>query len=239
MIILRVLSRLLQYPDEELIGEIDEMIEVISKSAELLGRDERTALLRLARALKEGDLIELQERYTELFDRTRSLSLHLFEHVHGESRDRGQAMVDLLARYEEEGLHLAASELPDYLPLFLEYLSILPSERAVADLREPIAVILAIRERLEKRESPYAAVLRALDALAGREPPSAELGELLAEEDDDPNDFRRIDAVYSEEPVSFMETPRQAAIGTKLAQRAAARARSAAPGAPPPGGGAS
>ena len=75
------------------------------------------------RSSPTGDLYDLQERYVLLFDRTRSLSLHLFEHVHGESRDRGQAMVDLKALYERHGLHMSSSELPDHLPLFLEFLS--------------------------------------------------------------------------------------------------------------------
>lgn len=82
--------------------------------------------------LASQDLYELQARYVDLFDRSRALSLHLFEHVHGESRDRGQAMVDLKALYESHGLEITASELPDFLPLFLEYLSLRPLEEAKA-----------------------------------------------------------------------------------------------------------
>ena len=93
------------------------------------------ALDRLLDELATGDLYDLQERYVLLFDRTRSLSLHLFEHVHGESRDRGQAMVDLKALYERHGLLMSSSELPDHLPLFLEFLSDHPRGRGCGAAR--------------------------------------------------------------------------------------------------------
>ena len=86
----------------------------------------RAAIGALLAELAGRDIYELQERYFALFDRSRTLSLHLFEHVHGESRDRGQAMADLIALYRGHGLEPTASELPDFLPLFLEFLSLLP-----------------------------------------------------------------------------------------------------------------
>ena len=67
--------------------------------------------------------LEAQAKYDSLFERGRSLSLWLFEHVHGESRDRGQAMVDLMAQYDMAGFEINAKELPDYLPMYLEFLS--------------------------------------------------------------------------------------------------------------------
>ena len=100
----------------------------------------------------------MQERYVELFDRTRSLSLHLFEHVHGESRDRGQAMIDLKSLYEKNGLFLGAAELPDYVPVFLEFLSTRPLTEARTLLGQTAHILTALAERLEKRRSPYAAV---------------------------------------------------------------------------------
>ena len=123
---LKALSALLTYPTAELqqaAGEISEAIE----NEPALSVGVRDQLHRLLKELASDDLYDLQERYVLLFDHTRSLSLHLFEHVHGESRDRGQAMIDLKAQYEKAGLFMGAAELPDFLPLFLEYLSTLPA----------------------------------------------------------------------------------------------------------------
>src|SRR5207244_13070491 len=97
-----------------------------------------------------GDLYDLQERYVLLFDRTRSLSLHLFEHVHGESRDRGQAMIDLKNQYENAGLEISATELPDFVPLFLEFLSTRPRADAYELLGQPAHILSAMAERLRK-----------------------------------------------------------------------------------------
>jgi nitrate reductase delta subunit len=149
------------------------------------------------------DLYELQERYVFLFDRTRSLSLHLFEHVHGESRDRGQALVDLQALYDEHGLEVAANELPDYLPLFLEFLSTLPLDEACELLRQPLHIIGALHERLRRRRSPYAAVFRALQQIARQVPDAGELKALLAQPDDDPDDLAALDRAWEDQPVSF------------------------------------
>ncbi len=99
------------------------------------GQHAARSCIRCCTSLPTGDLYDLQERYVLLFDRTRSLSLHLFEHVHGESRDRGQAMIDLKAQYEQAGLAMSAAELPDFLPLFLEYLATLPRERSLRHAR--------------------------------------------------------------------------------------------------------
>ena len=125
---------------------------------------------RLLKELAAGDLYDLQERYVLLFDRTRSLSLHLFEHVHGESRDRGQAMVDLKAQYEKAGLEQDSTELPDFLPLFLEYASTLPATEARDALAQPAHIFAAMAERLRKRRSAYEAVFRALVALSAAKP---------------------------------------------------------------------
>ena len=218
MVTYAVLSRLLQYPSRGLADEVAEMRMILAEEG-LLTAAGRQAIEPLLAQLRDGEEIELQERYTDLFDRTRSLSLHLFEHVHGESRDRGQAMVELLERYREAGLEIAARELPDYLPLYLEYLSLLPPKDAAEGLAAPVALLSVIRDRLEKRDSPYAAVFCALEELAGTVPVQDEVEKVLEEPDDDPNDFLAVDRVYAEEPVSFMETPRQAAIGSILARK--------------------
>ena len=198
----KALSALLSYPTEDLQAAAKEIRVELAKEA-LVPTWALAQLDRLIGDLELGDLFDLQERYVFLFDRTRSLSLHLFEHVHGESRDRGQAMVDLQALYARAGLSIEASELPDYLPMFLEFLSTRPTEEACALLGEPAAVIVVLKERLRKRRSPYAAVFRALEAIAARAPERSAIEELRKAADDDPNDFAALDAAWEDQPVTF------------------------------------
>jgi nitrate reductase delta subunit len=162
---LKVLSALLSYPTGELQAAVPEMRAALDAEARLPQKS-RDRLDRILEEIATGDLYNLQERYVLLFDRTRSLSLHLFEHVHGESRDRGQAMVDLKALYERHGLLMSSSELPDHLPLFLEFLSEIPEAEARDLLEETSHVLEAIRLRLKKRESPYSSVSSCAQALA-------------------------------------------------------------------------
>jgi nitrate reductase molybdenum cofactor assembly chaperone NarJ/NarW len=153
--------------------------------------------------LAAHDLYDAQERYILLFDRTRSLSLHLFEHVHGESRDRGQAMVDLIRVYEDGGYTPTASELPDFLPLFLEYASTRPPTEAIELIGQPGHVFAALRERLGKRSSPYEVVFAALVALSKAKLDEAALAALRAEPDPEPDDLEALDAAWEEEEVTF------------------------------------
>ena len=149
---LKAFSALLSYPTAELqqaAGEISETIEAETA----IPVSVRDRLHKLLTELAADDIYDLQERYTLLFDRTRSLSLHLFEHVHGESRDRGQAMIDLKAQYEKANLFMGAAELPDFLPLFLEFLSTLPAQEASDMLGQPAHILAAMAERLRKRGS--------------------------------------------------------------------------------------
>ncbi|MGP0093152.1 MAG: nitrate reductase molybdenum cofactor assembly chaperone [Xanthobacteraceae bacterium] len=198
----KALSALLTYPTSELQQAAAELRHAIDGEA-LVPRAMRRPLGQLIEDIATGDLVDLQERYVLLFDRTRSLSLHLFEHVHVESRDRGQAMIDLKSQYENHGLFIGASELPDFLPLFLEYLSTLPAAEACATLAQPAHILAALAERLRKRQSPYAAALRALVALAGVKPKQEELAGLLAEPDPEPTDLAALDAAWEDEPVTF------------------------------------
>lgn len=202
----KVLSLLLSYPGEA-IQEVAEELKLALRKDGLLPSGIGGRLEAMIDEMADGDLYELQERYVLLFDRTRSLSLNLFEHVHGESRDRGQAMVDLLATYEAHGLHLTARELPDHLPLFLEFLSTLPEADATVYLREAAHVIAALQVRLEKRESTYAAVFDALAVLAGPPEGAAEIARTALQEDDDPNDLAALDAAWEETAVTFGPDP--------------------------------
>jgi len=140
---LKALSALLTYPSRELQEAIQQIVEIIG-NCETLDDGTRKQLRILTDDLANGDLYELQESYTDLFDRTRSLSLHIFEHIHGESRDRGQAMVDLQNHYAEYGMEIGASELPDYIPLFLEFLSTLPAAETSDLLWQPTNILSSI-----------------------------------------------------------------------------------------------
>jgi nitrate reductase delta subunit len=198
----KVLSALLSYPTAELQQAGGELSAALDADGLITGHV-RAALQRLIDDIADGDLYDLQERYTLLFDRTRSLSLHLFEHVHGESRDRGQAMIDLKAMYEQAGLDISASELPDFLPLFLEFLSTRPANEARATLGQPAHILAALGERLRKRKSPYEAVFRALAALAAAKPRPEDVAVLMQEPDPDPLDLQALDAAWEDEPVTF------------------------------------
>ncbi|MBN8937835.1 MAG: nitrate reductase molybdenum cofactor assembly chaperone, partial [Rhizobiales bacterium] len=122
MLVFKVFSALLSYPAEDMRQALPEIAEVI-KASPLVAARERQGLLDLIEEIGRGDLLTVEERYTDLFDRGHALSLHLFEHLHGDSRDRGEAMVELKQLYAAAGFELSARELPDYLPVVLEYLS--------------------------------------------------------------------------------------------------------------------
>jgi nitrate reductase delta subunit len=197
----RALALLLSYPSAEVQALAREAHDVILAEALVPAKIAR-ALSTLAAELAEGDPYDLQERYVWLFDRTRSLSLNLYEHVHGESRDRGEAMVSLLELYRSKGLELTANELPDHLPVFLEFLSSLPKDEAASLLGEAAHVLAAMGERLHKRQSPYRAVFGALSAMAG-DADSEALAAILAEPDDNPDDLETMDKLWAETAVTF------------------------------------
>ena len=200
----RALAALLSYPTAELQAAAarGEVKAAIAREGLLTPR-QAAKLDPLLDEIRTWDLLDLQERYVDLFDRSRSRALHLFEHVHGESRDRGTAMVELQKMYDAAGLEIADNELPDYLPLYLEYCSVLSPDEARARLGQPIHVVSAIGARLKKRESPYAGIFAALEALAASKADPTDLDQLLAGDDDEPNDTERLDATWSEEPVTF------------------------------------
>jgi nitrate reductase molybdenum cofactor assembly chaperone NarJ/NarW len=191
----RALSALLGYPTAELVAVLPEIQAVIDQQPRLRRR-ERRALRGLLAELAASDLLDAQERYVGLFDRGRATSLHLFEHVHGESRDRGQAMVDLNATYARAGLRLAANELPDYLPVLLEFLSSQPDEVAHEMLGDCAHILRRIGDVLAKQQSTYAAVFAAALALAG------ERGLGTDRSSDDARE-RPLDDEWVEEPVIF------------------------------------
>jgi nitrate reductase molybdenum cofactor assembly chaperone NarJ/NarW len=196
MLTYRVLAALLAYPEAETVAALDEVEQIIVREG-LVPPHRRAVLAELFESMRAGDLLDLQERYVALFDRRRSVSLHLYEHVHGESRDRGQAMVRLAQLYRLHGLEIAARELPDYLPLYLEFLSVLPPAAVPRFLTEAMPIVAAIGERLRAWQSPYAAVFEALVAIANA-PASA----IVLPDDDE--DAAALDREWEEQEVSFM-----------------------------------
>jgi nitrate reductase delta subunit len=187
---LRVLARLLAYPDAELRSHVGALREALHEERAV--EPQRLAELdALIETLALAPALETEAAYVELFDRGRATSLHLFEHVHGDSRDRGPAMIDLAQTYEKAGMYLAEGEMPDFLPVVLEFTSTQPPREAREFLAEMAHIFNSIFAALQQRESAYASVLGALLELAGEK---AQPVQIAAEEP--------IDAVW-EEPVVF------------------------------------
>jgi nitrate reductase delta subunit len=219
----RALAALIAYPTEALQAATGEIAAVLAEEG-LVPPPQRAAIDGLLAELAGRDIYDLQERYFALFDRSRTLSLHLFEHVHGESRDRGQAMADLIELYRGHGFEPTASELPDFLPLFLEFLSLLPGDEAQALLAEPAGILQALAERLVTRKSAYAAVFAALATLANA--PAIDAPDTSAE---DPDDLVALDAAWEEAAVHFGPGEQIDSCGTdRLRTRLRAATRDAA-----------
>ncbi len=200
MLTVRALAALLAYPSADLKANAGELRDLFARE-QMLSHAERQKLEPLLTRLEGDDLLELQSTYSELFDRSRSLSLHLFEHVHGDSRERGQAMIDLGRQYLDSGFFLEASELPDFIPVFLEYASCLPVKGARETLGQPVHVFAALAERLDKRGSDYAGIFHSLVALADSRPDAAAIAEI--DENTPKEDPVTIDEEWEEAPVSF------------------------------------
>jgi nitrate reductase delta subunit len=163
---LRVLAALLAYPDAQMQRHLPEMRSLLDAEA-AVSPSRRVEIGALMETLRRADPLETESAYVELFDRGRATSLHLFEHVHGDSRERGPAMIDLGQTYEKAGLVLAPGELPDFLPAVLEFVSTQPPSEARAFLAEIAHILNALFGALRKRESAYASVVGALIELAG------------------------------------------------------------------------
>jgi len=180
----QALALLLTYPEQAWIDHLDEAEALLIQEASI-NAEAAPRLQALFSLLREETLIELQQNYVATFDQNPSHSLHLFEHIHGESRDRGQAMVDLIEEYRKHDLEIDASELPDYVPLFLEYLSILPNEDAATLLGEAINVLALIGRKLQANGSAYHTVfdvlqsLSPVEAVALPEPPVRDMDEAM------------------------------------------------------------
>lgn len=198
----KIISLLLSYPNEEL-QQSGNLLRATLDQLSDLNEAQIVGLKSLISSIVDRDIYDVQEDYVLLFDRTRSLSLHLFEHVYGENRDRGQAMVDLKTMYDDAGFEIDAPEMPDYLPMFLEFLSTRSDEEARHLLGETLHIIAAIRQRLQKRGSLYATAFVALESLAGVKADEALTSEIVNRQEDDPNDLEALDCIWEEEAITF------------------------------------
>lgn len=202
MIAIRLIARLLEYPDQAFFDHQDEILAALQEADEL-SSEQKSALASIIHRCAARPLLDLQSDYSELFDRGRATSLLLFEHVHGESRDRGQAMVDLMAQYRADGLEIDARELPDHLPLYLEYLAQGGRDRVRHGLEDVAPILALLAARLAQRGSIYAELFPLLLALSGSSATPEALQTQVAGEtrDDTP---QALDAVWEEEQVSFI-----------------------------------
>lgn len=203
---LKAFSLILSYPTRELQHAMPEIGGVLASDTRLTAAARR-ALRPLVEELAGRDIYDLQETFVMLFDRSRTLSLNLFEHVHGESRDRGGAMVSLVETYREGGFDPVTSELPDHLPVLLEFLSTRPFAEAQDTLADAAHIFEALNARLDRRQSPYAAVFASLLQLAGVTADQEAVAEMLAQPDDDPTDLEALDEVWEESEVRFGPDP--------------------------------
>ncbi|AHY07904.1 nitrate reductase molybdenum cofactor assembly chaperone [Serratia plymuthica] len=230
MISLKVIARLLDYPEQALFDHQKALIEALEPANELdLHRSAQ--LILFIRRFCARPLLDVQAEYCELFDRGRATSLLLFEHVHGESRDRGQAMVDLMAQYRTAGLEIDSRELPDFLPLYLEYLASRSQAQAAEGLQDIAPILALLGARLQQRESPYAVLFDLLLTLSGTGVDSASLESQVAGEarDDTP---QALDAVWEEEQVRFISQGSLGEQGCVSAQQTAHQRRFAGAVAP-------
>ncbi len=202
---LKLIGVLMDYPEDEMWAHREELLAATGDCG--LAPPQCSALGRFARELLDTDPLVAQDTWLGLFDRGRSMSLLLFEHIHGESRDRGQAMVDLLAAYGRNGFELAARELPDYLPLLLEYLSQRPQAEGVDWLRHVGHIITLLAARAAERHSPYALLFEILVHIGAGKLDTRALRERARAEprDDTPE---AMDRLWEEEAVRFgVEAP--------------------------------
>lgn len=193
----KILGLLLTYPEGSVLKAHDELLQVIQDEA-ILPKGAIKKIKHFIDVQNNKELLEIQEDYVDLFDRGRAHCLHLFEHIHGESRDRGQAMVDLIETYKSKGIYIDNNELPDYLPLFMEYLSNCSFHEASELLGDAIDVIAMIGKKLEKRGSIYADVFSAIEVLSSIKPDKTKIAQAIAEAPKDPETLVELDEEWKE-----------------------------------------
>lgn len=200
MNVLKLIGVLLDYPRDELWQHGQELLSATDDAS--LPPARRAQLHALVAALLASDPLDAQDNWLSSFDRGRSMSLLLFEHIHGESRDRGQAMVDLLETYRRNGFEIDARELPDYLPLVLEYLAHRPEAEARDWLHHIGHIAGMLAARAAERELPHALLFEIL-VEAGEGKVNLELLRRRASEEARDDTAEAMDRLWEEEAVRF------------------------------------
>ncbi len=200
MLVLKVISRLLDYPSQELFDHSNDLVNVVNES--VLSTDHKSQLVAFIKQLASSDLYDAQERYDLLFERGRSLSLLLFEHVHGESRDRGQAMVNLLDEYKTHGFDVNSEQLPDFIPLYLEFLSEQDKPYVQEWLSDVSHILTVLSERLLDRECDYRILFESLIELSGATVEREKIAESVKKEVPD-NTMDAIDKAWEDKEIRF------------------------------------
>ena len=200
MSLLKLVGVLLDYPQDELWRHGEELLAAADDPG--LPKHRRADLARFVRGLLDTDPLVAQDQWLSTFDRGRAMSLLLFEHIHGESRDRGQAMVDLIEAYRKNGFELSAKELPDYLPLLLEYLAQRPTAEAREWLHHVSHIVGLLAARAGERKSPQAVLFEILVEFADGK---LDLGALRQRASEEPRDDTPevMDRLWEEEAVRF------------------------------------
>ncbi len=193
----KILGLFLTYPEGTVFNASEELLQTL-RSEGILPNKSIQRMERFLKTQKNKDLMDVQADYVDTFDRGRSHCLHLFEHIHGESRDRGQAMVDLRETYATKELHINNGELPDYLPLFLEFLSQCSIKEAKELLGEAIDIIAMIGLKLKKLTSPYAEVFDAIQILSTVKPDEVKIAKALIDSPKDPVTLEELDKEWKE-----------------------------------------
>lgn len=201
MRILNVLSCLLDYPEENVWEAKSELLEEI-KASKKLSPAQQDVLCSFVDSYFSMDLLDAQELYCQTFDVGHTTSLLIFEHIHGDSRDRGQAMVDLLSHYHEAGLTVDSKQLPDYLPLFLEFIAHQPEEEGMTWLSDIATILRLLEIRLEKKESIYKDIFSVLFALSNCQVDDQPLYQQVENEPQE-TDAAALDKIWEEEQVLF------------------------------------
>jgi len=199
---LQLISHLLDYPTDELYGQLQQSKTWLANELDL-DANQQPPLLEFIEHYQQLDLLDWQSEYDGLFERGRSLSLLLFEHIHGESRDRGQAMIDLMQQYKQAGLAIDIKELPDYIPLFLEFVATQGEANAQAWLQDVAHILALLQVRLTQRKSHYANLFTVLVSLSKAD---IDLADLAKQTKNEPRDDTKeaIDKVWEEEMVKFV-----------------------------------
>ena len=195
----KLLGLLLTYPKAPLQAAVGEF-EAVFTSEALLTKRQIKSLRPLLKDLADKELMTLQEEYVATFDRSRNHCLYLFEHIHGESRDRGAAMIDMKEMYARKGLNIGSNELPDYLPLFLEYLTYCQLDEAIEMLADAIDVVATIGMHLKKNKSGYASIFSVMENLPKIKVDQKKVAYAVENAPKDPETFEELDDEWEEKP---------------------------------------